>query len=142
MPNRVEVKLTVAKLIEIAYSKDKGMTAKIVRSKGDFKISIDQDGNASLSGTVGIVAFKSDEAFRQIGAKIKKGTILFSSGDEGEINYTASFSFSGAANITVSGSFDVEKMILSCSGLLCQAARALKGKHAAYDEELKNIMGR
>lgn len=141
MTNRVEVKLTVAKLIEFAYSKDKEITTKIVRSKGGFKIAIDEEGNATLSGSAGRVAFKSDGATNQIGAKIKKATVLFSNGKGGNINYTASFSFSGAASITVSGSFDLEKIILSCSGLLCKAARAVNGRHQAYENQLKNIMG-
>jgi hypothetical protein len=68
-------------------------------------------------------------------------SITFSHGNGNNVNYTAMYSFSGAANISVSGSFDIEELILSCSGLLCRAARALKGRNAAYEMELKKIMG-
>ncbi len=51
MTSRVEVKVTIAKLVELAYSKDKGMTTKIVRKKGNFKLTVDQDGNGVLSGS-------------------------------------------------------------------------------------------
>ena len=36
MTSRVEVKLTIAKLVELACSKDKGLTTKIVRKKRNF----------------------------------------------------------------------------------------------------------
>ena len=38
---RSEVKITVAKLIEVAYSKDKGLTTKIMEEKGQFKLIVD-----------------------------------------------------------------------------------------------------
>lgn len=41
----------------------------------------------------------------------------------------------------VSGSFYLEELITSCSGLLCQVARALKGRRNGYDRELQRIMG-
>lgn len=141
MTSRVEVKITIAKLVELAYSKDKGMTARIVRKKGNFKLTVDQNGNAMLSGSAGILTFKGDTALSSLGAKIKNVTIMFSHGEGNNVNYTAMYSFSGAANITLTGSFDIEELILSCSGLLCRAARALKGRNAAYEMELQKIMG-
>jgi hypothetical protein len=141
MTSRVEVKVTIAKLVELAYSKDNGMTAKIVRKKGNFKLTVDKDGNATLSGSAGVLTFKGDSALSSLGAKIKNVSIMFSHGQGNNVNYTAMCSFSGAANITLTGSFDIEELILSCSGLLCRAARALKGRNAAYEMELKKIMG-
>ncbi|CAM4466469.1 hypothetical protein [Shewanella livingstonensis] len=38
---RAEVKITVAKLIEASYSKDKGLTTKIMAEKGSFKLTVD-----------------------------------------------------------------------------------------------------
>ena len=37
-PKESELKITIAKLIEVAYSQNKGMTTKIVRSKGNFQL--------------------------------------------------------------------------------------------------------
>lgn len=141
MQNQVEAKITIAKLLEVAYSKNKGVTAKIVRKKGNFKITVDSNGNATLSGSVGMMTFKADPALEGLGAKIKNISISFSKGDGDDIKYTAMFIFIGVAAITVSGKFNIEKLILSCSGLLCKAARALKGRHMAYEMELKKIMG-
>ncbi len=141
MQNQAEVKITIAKILEVAYSKNKGVTTKIVRKKGNFKITVDSQGNATLSGNVGMMTFKANSALESLGAKIKNISISFSKGDGNDIQYTGTFSFIGVAAITVSGKFNIEKLILSCSGLLCQAARALKGRHRAYDMELQKIMG-
>lgn len=51
---RTEAKITIAKLIERAYSKDKGMTVKIMAQKGSAKLTVDQNGKATLSGSAGI----------------------------------------------------------------------------------------
>ncbi len=78
---------------------------------------------------------------RGLGAKVKNASIIFTKGDGNDIKYTATFNFVGVAGMSISGTFDIEELILSCSGLLCRAARALKGRHAAYEMELKRIMG-
>lgn len=136
-----EAKITVAKIFELAYSKDKGLTAKIVASKGSAKITIDENGKAVLSNSAGMVIFNGDPALKQIGAKVKRVNILFSNQDGMNIGYKASFDL-GIGKVSVSGSFDLEKLILSCSGILCKAARALKDRNSSYDRELERIMGR
>ena len=55
------------------------------------------------------------------------------------VGYTATFDLK-YIKLSVSGSFNLEELITSCSGLLCRAARSLKGRHQAYDLELKKIM--
>lgn len=57
-----------------------------------------------------------------------------------KVNYTATFDLE-YIKLSVLGDFDLEALITSCSGLLCQAARALKGRNQAYDMELQRIMG-
>ena len=141
MQRQVEVKITIAKLLEIAYSKNKGVTTKIIRSKGSFKLTVDPSGNATLSGGVGMLTYRADSALSGLGAQVKSVSVSFSKGDGDDIKYHATFQFVGVASISVVGFFNVEKLILSCSGLLCIAARALNGRHAAYEMELKRIMG-
>ncbi len=141
MNQRTEVKITIAKLLEVAYSKNKGVTTKIVRSKGNFTLRVDKNGKATLSGSAGILTFKGDSALTDLGAKLKNASISFSKGDGDNIKYTAMFSFVGVASISITGLFNIEELILSCSGLLCIAARALKGSHHAYDMELQRVMG-
>ena len=139
-PTRAELKITVAKLLELAYSEDKGVTAKIMYSKGPFKLSVDQDGNAKLSGSAGILTFSGSAALEAIGAKLKYVSVSFTQGEGKNINYHASFDLK-VAKLAVSGSFNLEELITACSGLLCRAARALKGRQKRIDDELQRIMG-
>ena len=144
MANRLQVRISVAKLIELAYSEDKGLTTNIVLSKRKFKLRVSSNGNATLSGELGSVIFKGDPALTNLGAKIKVISISFSPGEDKNVNYTAMFSFSAASNISLSGTFNIEELIISCSGLLCRAARLLKNrnkKNQEYELKLKQIMG-
>ncbi len=142
MQNQTEIKITIAKLLEVAYSKNKGVTTKIIRKRGSFKLTVDGQGNATLSGSIGMLTFKANSALQGLGVKVKNVSISFSKGDGNDVEYTAMFSFVGVGVISVSGKFNIEELILSCSGFLCIAARALKGRHIAYDMELQRIMGR
>jgi len=52
-PESAELKLTIAKLIEIAYSTNKEVTLQIVRSKGNFTIKVNQNDQTTLTGKQG-----------------------------------------------------------------------------------------
>ncbi len=138
---RTEAKITIAKFLELAYSEDNEMTVKIIAKKGGSKLTIDQNGNAILSSSVGIVRFSGTPVLNKIGAKIKRVSVFFSKQDAMNVGYTATFDLE-YMKLSVSGDFDLEKLITSCSGLLCEAARLLKGRHRDYDKELQGIMGR
>jgi len=139
-PKESELKITIAKLIEIAYSQNKGMTTKIVRTKGNFTLKVDQDGNATLTGKSGILIFSGTPALETIGAKIKRVSVTFSKGNNSSVKYKATFSLE-IISLSIGGSFDIEELITSCSGLLCKAARAMKQRNAQYEKQLQNIMG-
>ncbi len=139
--SRSEVKITVAKLLEVAYSKDKGLTTKIMAEKGKAKLVVDQTGKATLTGTVGSLSFSGTPVLNKIGVKIKRVTVNFENKGKMKVGYNATFNLE-VISLTVKGDFDLEKLITSCSGLLCRAARALKGRHKVYDLELQKIMGR
>lgn len=68
-------------------------------------------------------------------------TVNFENKEKIKVGYSATFNLE-VISLTVIGGFDLEELITSCSGLLCQAARALKGRHKAYDMELQRIMER
>lgn len=137
---KTEARITIAKFIELAYSKDKGMTAKILAKKGNAKLTVDQNGNATLSGSAGILTFSGTPVLEKIGVKIKRVSINFNNKGGMKVGYTATFDLE-YIKLSVLGDFDLEELITSCSGLLCQAARALKGRNHAYEMELKKIMG-
>lgn len=138
--DRTEARITIAKFVELAYSKDKGTTLKILAQKGGARLAIDQDGNATLSGSAGMLTFSGAPVLKQIGVKIKRVSISFSNEGGMGVGYVATYDLE-YIKLSVSGSFDLEELITSCSGLLCQAARAMNGRHQAYDLELQRIMG-
>jgi len=45
---RAKVKLTIAKLFEIAYSTDKGVTTALIQKKGTFAFRIDNSENVTI----------------------------------------------------------------------------------------------
>lgn len=141
MTTKAEVKVVIAKLIEVAYSRNKGITTKIVRKKGGFKVTVDYTGKVMLYGTAGALTFNGGTALESLGVKVKMASISFTKGDGDNVNYQGTFNFAGGAAISVSGAFSIEELITSCSGLLCQAARLLKGRNQAYENELQRIMG-
>lgn len=140
MPTDIQLKVTVAKLIELSIDQDRDLALKIIRSKAGFRISVDQDGHATLSGKAGVLAFKGDPALTQIGAAVKFVSVSFGHGEDGRVVYSGSFRI-GFASIVVSGNFDIEKLITSCSGLLCRAARALRDRpNVLRHRELEELM--
>lgn len=139
-PTNAELKITIAKLIEVAYSTNKGTTLKIVREKGRFKLTVDQNGQAVLTGKAGSLTFSGDEALKTIGAKVKRVSINFTKAEGDVVDYKATFSLQ-IISMSVGGSFDMEELITSCSGMLCKAAKAMKQRNTLYENELKKIMG-
>ena len=116
------------------------MTVKIMAKKGNAELTVDQNSNATLSGSAGILTFSGTPVLEQMGTKIKRVSVSFSNKDGMIVGYTATFDLE-YIKLSVFGDFDLEELITSCSGLLCSAARALKGRHHAYDMELQKIMG-
>lgn len=129
MPAKAKFKLTIVKLIELSIDTNKDLALKIIGGKGPFKLSVDHEGNAELKSTFGVLVFNGTSVLKELGLAVKFASINFSTGGNTSVNYNATFklgagAFSGA--VTFSGNIDIEKLILSCTGLLCIAARALK----------------
>jgi hypothetical protein len=143
-PTTAELKLTIAKLIEVAYSQDKGLTTKITLSKGSFKLALDDQGNAMLSSKVGILTFNGSPTLKKMGLNLKTMNASFWTESDNRIHYLATYGInvgSRTVSVGVEGSFDIEELITSCSGLLCQAARHLKGFDSNVDAQMQQIMG-
>lgn len=98
-----------------------------------------------MPGSAGVVTFSENPALKQIGAKISRVGIRFYNVSEKDgdmiVGYSATFKVIGSLQATVSGDFDLKKLITSCSGLLCIAAKLLEGRNHAIDLEMKEIMG-
>lgn len=140
MSNQAKIKVNIAQLLEVSYYQDKKMTAAIVAEKGHYKLRIDKDGNATLTGKAGSVRFNASETLLKLGANFKGFDIYFHPQVNGEIGYTASYSFA-AVTISVAGTIDIEELILKCSGLACNAARAFKSRRSVLREaEFKSVV--
>ena len=138
--SKSELRVTIAKVIALAYSSDGEMTLKILSEKGSARISVDQNGHATLSGSAGFLTFSGRPALEEVGVKIKRINVNFANHDGMKVGYTAAADL-GSIQVSVVGSFDLESMITSCSGWLCQAARALRGRSEVHNRELQRAMG-
>ena len=137
----LQVKVTIAKIIQLAYETDGKATAAMVYSGSGYTISVDQTGQIKLVGTVAdVVVFSGDTALKGLGLKLRRASVSFSNGSGGTFEYTGSFDFVVGTRISVSGNVDVIELIKSCSGLVCQAARFLSGRDAQIEHELQQYI--
>lgn len=134
-----ELRLTVAKFLELSYRQKEGLTSQLFRQQGNLKLTVDQSGNATLSGNAGVVAFSASESLRSIGVSVRAVTVLMTVDGDGLIHYNASFRL-GINTLMVRGAIDVEKLITTCSGILCRAARAMRNRPAQIDRELSEAL--
>ena len=141
MSVNLNAKVAVGKLLEVAYSTNEGVTTNIVRSGSNFKISVDATGSGKLSGTFGVLNFDGRNALESLGLAVRRVSITFTNQDGQNIGYSATISPVSGVSLIVTGRFNLEELLMSCSGLLCKAARAMKGRSEAYEQELKRIMG-
>ncbi len=135
--NKGKIKLTIAKLIELSIDTDRKTTIAILKKKGVAKITVDQNGKVTLTGSGKLLTFSGDPALEKMGIKVKRMTINLSNLDGMNVGYTASISGPYGVSLSLSGSFNLERLIMACTGLLCSAARALKNR----DKQLQEAMG-
>ena len=135
-PTATEVRITVARLLELAYRQDDGLTTALVREAGNVTLSVDHRGNASLSGNAGRVSFSGDRALREIGVDSGTVQVLLSVNEHGHVRYNAQLR-AGFATIGAVGSIDIDGLITACSGPLCHVARLLQGRSAEVDRAVR-----
>lgn len=139
-PTAAEVRITVARLLEVPYSQDKGITTALVREVGPVTLTVDESGQATLSGKAGRVAFVGQDTLQEIGVSAGVFRAMMSVDESGDLRFNARVRV-GVASVSASGSVDVEKLITTCSGILCQAARALQGRPSQVDRQLQEALG-
>lgn len=139
-PNTYSLKVTVDRLLELSYARNEGLTASILREVGPASISVLSDGTATLSGKAGNVSFSANQAVRELGLEVRRVGISMSVNADGDLEYTARFLFAGALALSVRGTIDVEELLLSCSGILCQAARAMQGRTASTNRAIEKAL--
>jgi len=138
IPNEAELKIRVFKILEIAYKNNDEFTTSIVRSHHPFTLTVTSNGTATLSGKAGKLTFNASEETRSIGFDFKFASLHFMGTQNGQLRYSASFSI-GFTSISFRDSFDVEKFILECSGLVCIVARLIRDRKNKLDTEFQRI---
>jgi len=139
---KAEAKLVIAQLIELSYSTDKELTAKIMAEKGGIKLTVDGNGRARLSGKAGFITFSGKPALDKLGISLKSVSITFSEAYGFKVKYYATFRALGVS-LSVAGQFDMKALITSCSGLLCIAARLLTAdSNSTHNRQLQEVMGK
>lgn len=135
--SKAELKLTVAKLVELSMDSNKEVTVALLRKKGIATIKVDQDGKVTVTGSGKVVSFSGDPALSKLSVKIKRMSVTFSNMDGMRVGYNVSVTGPYGVAASLSGSVDLEELILACSGFLCQSARAMKNR----DQQMQKAMG-
>ena len=86
-----------------------------------------------------MVKFSGKPELDEMGIDLEYGSVMFSNIGNNKLAYTASIKFKSVAKIEYSSVVDVEKLILSCSGLLCRAARGMKNRDRQIDKALEGV---
>lgn len=139
-PSQIQLRLTIVRALELAYRRNSGLTAKLIHQAGPVTASVDQNGTAAISGKAGLVVVSITEVMQELGVTVRAITIMMTSDGKGSIRYNAEFKLRVAV-VGVSGSIDVEKLVLSCSSLLCRAARLLNGRSDILDRQMLGAVG-
>ena len=137
----VDAGLAIGRLIQIAYSTDKKTTLNLLGSGGRAKLSVDSSGNARLSGIAGVVRFNGAPALESYGFSSGIVSVTLSHAGGNRIRLSGGIR-AGVGFMKVSGSFDLMALMTGCSGLVCEAARILRGRSTAMEQQLRRAMGR
>lgn len=115
----------------------------LVREQGSSRLTVSANGQATISGKAGMLAFSASEATQQLGLALRNIIIFFSAAPNGTSQYSASFHFANAMRSSLSGSVDIEELILACSGWLCRAARAIHRERRTeiIEQQLRGVLG-
>jgi hypothetical protein len=60
MATEAQLKITLAKLVELSVSSEGETAAKLIRDSKFVKLTVDQNGNAEITGKAGILRFKGN----------------------------------------------------------------------------------
>ena len=135
-PKKSELKIKVIRFFEIAYDNNGQLTTAIVKSGEPFTLSITPNGTATLSGKAGHLSFNVSEETKSFGFDFRFVSLHFRGTKDKQIQYSATFNL-GYISIHYFSNIDVKNLILSCSGLLCIAARAMKNRFKLIDQSIK-----
>lgn len=102
----LQAKITIAKIIQLAYDTNGDETIRIIHSGDYYSISVDQSGEVRLAGNAGAMSFNGGPALEGLGFKLRRLSVNFSSGDGGRFNYTGTFNFVMGSQLSVSHGYE------------------------------------
>lgn len=77
---------------------------------------------------------------KEIGVSAGVFRAMLSVNESGDLRFNARVRV-GIASVSAGGTIDVEQLLVTCSGVLCRAARALSGRPAQVDRQLREALG-
>ena len=111
-----------------------------MRDAGPVTLTVDEKGQATLVGKAGRVSFSGKDTLKEIGVSAGVFRAMLSVNESGDLRFNARVRV-GIASVSAGGTIDVEKLLVTCSGVLCRAARALKGRPSRVDRQLQEALG-
>ena len=136
----MEARIAVGRLLNLAWSTDEAVTAALLKSNGILRLKVDDSGNATLSGAAGVVRFNGAPALESFSAVAGILSVTLAPAGDGKIRFSGGIR-KGSAVVEISGVVDVTELITGCSGLLCDAARLLRGRSDVVDLHIKRALG-
>ena len=136
----VDAQIVIGRLLQIAYSTDSGKTVSLLRSSGNLTLKVDSSGQAVLGGSMGAVRFNGAPALSSFGVQVGAVFVRMASAGSGRLRLSGGIRVRGQL-VAVRGTVDIEKLITTCSGLVCEAARLLRGRSMRIENALRNAVG-
>lgn len=134
-PTDMKVKAALFKVVELNYSKEKGLDLKGMVKKGPVKVAVDKDGNITATGKLSYMTLKGTPELKGLGANFKKLEVVFRNQEGDDISYDIWVTVINGTGFGIEGSFDLVKFILD-RGLL---QRGYRGYYRGADERFRQI---
>jgi|GEM_PF-1404238 len=131
---RLEAKVTLARVISVAYEHDSGFVAALQAEKGPFSVTMDSKGEITLKGEAGVLSFQTTQKERaRIGLRLQRLEATFrQTGDHSTFSLSCRL---GGVSVSVSGGVKLDSLMKACSGFLCRAARVVNVDDRWFDKE-------
>lgn len=133
---RAEARLTLARIISVAYQRDSGFVASLHTQKGPFSVKLSANGEVTLKTETENLTFQASQREKsRIGLRVKRLEATFRQ-NEDHFTYSITARLAGLS-ISVAGAVRLEKLITACSGLLCRAARVINADDRWFADQAK-----
>lgn len=106
-----EARITIARILELAYSENQELTVKILANSPNPKLTVKGNGKAALADRSQVVSFNALPALEKSRVPIRLISMDFEQIHGMQVSYAAIFN-TEEQMLTVNGSFDLEVMMM------------------------------